>query len=187
MLCGAKVTRKGCEKRKGGQDGKGSETVAQRMYNFAAASRRTLQICRAVKLPQCTSIGSLFPYGGRSVAGHPIRPRLMNPEAVFRELATQALTHARAFALGQPTSGYWKWPPRYVALPPQTWIGQPMRFQKDNPRRRLRGKSLIDRLSVQTSAGRARKDERDTLPTPKRMRLIGKQTPRISLGTCTFQ
>jgi ribonuclease HI len=187
MLCGTKVTRKGCEKRKGSHHGKGSDTVAQRMYNFAAASRRTLQICGGAKLPQSTSIGTLFPYGGRSVAGHPNRPRLMNPEAVFRELATQALTHARAFALGQPTSGYWKWPPRYVSLPRQTWTGSPCSFRaKDKPKRRLRGKGPIDRPSVQTSAGRAREDERDALPPSKRVRLIGKQTPRISLGACIF-
>ena len=49
------------------------------------------------------------------------RPRLINPEGVFRELAVQAVTFRSALAVGMPTPNHWKWPPRYTSLPPKSW------------------------------------------------------------------
>jgi hypothetical protein len=120
MLLGTNVT-KGREHAKS-ESGKGDTTVIQRANNFASASRRILTLCNSnEKLPVAMSIPTLTPFGGRPMCGMPCRPALLNPKAVFREIATQALTYRKILEPGSPTGLHWHWPPRYVAMPPLMW------------------------------------------------------------------
>jgi hypothetical protein len=114
--------------------------VIQRAKNFSAASRRILQICNGEKLPVVMSIPTLTPFGGRPVSGIADRPALLNPKAVFKEIATQALTHRGALAPGSPTSAHWQWPPRYVAMPPLLWKPYEAVDPNGPARKRIRGK-----------------------------------------------
>jgi ribonuclease HI len=190
MLTGAKVTRRGKEREKGPQIGKGYDTVAQRSYNFVSASRRVMAICGGDALPQSTSICTLFAYRGQSRAGHPIRPKLMFPSEVFRELATQSMTYAGRLAPHQPLMGHWKWPPRYVAMPRPLWTGACQsnvgRGNPSGPRpaRRLRGKGHLKRASAPPIVIGDRMSDQQLigeLPA-KRIRLRGKTTPFIEAG-----
>ena len=112
ILTGARVTRRGKERERVPEIGKGEDSVAQRSYNFVSASRRVMAICDEDVLPQSTSICTLFSFEGQSRAGHPIRPKRMFPSEVFRELATQSMTYAGRLASHQLLTGHWKWPPR---------------------------------------------------------------------------
>ena len=118
------------------QSGKGSTTMIQRAKNFAAASRRVLAICNGEKLPVEMSVPTLLPFGGRPISGLPKRMKLLNPRAVFRELATQALTYRKAFEPGNSSKEHWQWPPRYVGIPPQIWGANPEGIEPT--KRRLR-------------------------------------------------
>ena len=91
------------------EEGKGASSVKHRAYNFAVASRKIVAICGGGSLPQHTSITTLLPYGGRSVASLLRRPRLVNRSAVFNELRVRALTYAKAFEPGAPSTGQWIW------------------------------------------------------------------------------
>jgi hypothetical protein len=93
VLTGTAHSKKKAKKRSAADlDGKGAETVSKRAYNFAAASRIILKICGGVALPQATSISTLAPFWSTSVAGLPVRRKILFPEHVFKELATQAMT-----------------------------------------------------------------------------------------------
>jgi hypothetical protein len=139
MLTGKSTTKKGTKYEV--KDGKGQETVSQRAYNFAAASRRILKICNNEKLPSGQTVSTLVAYGGRPIAGLQRRVKLLNPRAVFKELATQAVTYRTSFAAGAPTGKQWKWQPRFIGLPPQVWHAQPYAIlTKVNLKRRLKGK-----------------------------------------------
>ena len=89
-------------------------------------------------LPKTMSVTSLMPFGARSLAGLAMRPKLLNPKAVFRELATQAVTFQKLFEVGRPHINHWKWPPRYVGLPPAAWDGRALELMKTvGPKRRI--------------------------------------------------
>ena len=105
MMTGKKLTRAKAKERQEAREDKGEDTVTQRAYNFAAASMRIPQICGGGALPQATSIPTLLPFGGRPVAGLPSRPNLLNPEAFFKELVTQAITYREALGSGAPIGG----------------------------------------------------------------------------------
>ena len=120
MLLGTGVAQKKNHVRDVG--GKGDTTVSQRAYNFAAASRRILKLCCGEDLPANFSVLTLSAYGGRQIAGLPERPALLDPQAVFKELAVQAITYHEAFKVGAPTPAHWKWPPRYISMPPLKWV-----------------------------------------------------------------
>ena len=127
MLAWLRVTRRAKERESWPKMGKGDDTVAQRSYNFASASRHLFAICGGWIILQSTLICTLFPYKGKSKAGHPIRPNLMFPAEIFSELATQSMAYAGRLAPHQPLTGHLKWPLRYVAMPKPLWTGASQR------------------------------------------------------------
>jgi ribonuclease HI len=164
------------------QDGKGDTTVTQRAFNFAAASRRLFAICGAGSLPRTASIGTLQPFGARSLAGLPARPKLLQPLEVAKELAIQAITYSKAFDVGADTRTHWKWNPRYVSMPAPLWHGRSVALGLGaKPRRRLLRKRpawlLEETLSRGAKKGEAPGSglgEQGNLPQPKRRRVRGK-------------
>lgn len=172
MLTGSNVTRAKAKNKQGASESKGEDTVTQRAYNFAAASRRVLQICGEKALPQATSILTLLPFGWRPVAGLPSRPILLNPEAVFEELAIQSLTYNKAFESGAPTAQQWKWQPRYVGLPKQARHAKPTQvvIGLHKTRRRIRGKRSCDELAPEANL-------QDDVRQSKRRRISTKTPP----------
>jgi hypothetical protein len=110
------------------------------------------------------SIPTLTPFGGRPVSGIADRPALLNPKAVFKELATQALTHRGALVPGSPTSAHWQWPPRYVAMPPLLWKPNEVVDPNGPVRRRIRGKKRPQ--SPETNQPNKRTAERAAPNTP---------------------
>ena len=100
-----------------------------------------MKICNREKLPGGETVSTLVASGGRPTAGLRKRVKLLNPRAVFKELAIQAVTYHANFAAGAPTGKQWKWQPRFIGLPPQEWHAQPYAILiKMNLKRRLRGK-----------------------------------------------
>ena len=67
LMTGITMTRRGKEARDA--NGKGNDSVTQRAHNFAAASRRVLDVYAKKKPPQKTSVKSLMLFGARSVPG----------------------------------------------------------------------------------------------------------------------
>ena len=101
--------------------GKGTETMKQRATNFAAASRKLWRLCEATQIETGNSIATLTPFGARRLCGLCVRPHLLNPEAVFQEVATQVCTYYADFGVGADTKRQWAWPPRYLRLPRPVW------------------------------------------------------------------
>ena len=120
---------------------------------------------------------TLLPFGGRPVAGLPSRPNLLNPEAVFRELAIQAVTYRKALESGAPTASQWKWQPRYVGLPKQGWHANPTQVAIGLQRvwKRIRGKRSYDELTPKASPSE------EAMPWKKRRRISIKSNPRALL------
>ena len=73
----------------------------------------------SVKPGGYTSITTLFPHAGRSVAVLPRKPKLVNP------LGVQTLTYSRALEPGAPAKDHWTRLPRYTGIPPPVWAGGP--------------------------------------------------------------
>ena len=101
-------------------------SVAHRAKTFAHAARRIISICGGRPLPSTCCIGILAPYGARWLSGIPIRVNLINPEAVFLELADQALEHEEDLGASGDLKRQWQWQPNHRRLPEQAWHGAPM-------------------------------------------------------------
>jgi hypothetical protein len=96
----------------------------------------------------------------------------LNPEAVFKELAIQALTYNKAFESGAPTAQQWKWQPMYVGLPKQAWHAKPTQvvIGLHKTRRRIRGKRSCDELAPEANL-------QDEVRQSKRRRISTKTPP----------
>ena len=75
------------------------------------------------------SNASLTPFGARRLCGLKSRPILYNPEATFKEIATQVVTFASAFKVNADTKKQWTWPPRYIGMPKPSWKAD---FREEN-------------------------------------------------------
>ena len=143
----------------------GLESVKQRAANFAAATRKLFRICEGGQLKTGNSIASLTPFGARRLCGLMSRPILLNPEAVFKELATQVTTFYKEFQAGADTKCQWVWPPRYVAIPPPIWKSNPNRTpydQKEGIKVRVRKKTSSENVKHAQQAAWKRKIEQAT-------------------------
>ena len=131
-------------------------SIMQRAYNFMYATKRLLQICGVHNAPGIIvrgdhRVSTLCPYGGCRAAGLKIRPSLLDKNAVFLEIANQALLNFHT--ISPESAGIrpkaWKWTPRYRGLPPRKWhaspLGNPTPFR---PKVRIRGKSEPFRVEV---------------------------------------
>ena len=115
-------------------------SIGKRADTFAAASRHLFRAVGASKLPS-GRFGALVPFGANWLAGIPVRLALMNPKAVFLEVANQAITHSRLFQ-AQASSALWTWPPIYRNLPPRVWSAKASSVIPI-PTHRLRGKTSL--------------------------------------------
>ena len=92
MLTGTRITRKGKELSIN-EEGKGPETVRQRAYNFARASRGLVEGIGKGDLKVLNTIPTLTPFGGRPMTGLSKRIALLQPETVFKDIGTQTVTY----------------------------------------------------------------------------------------------
>ena len=109
------------------------------------------------------------------------RIALLQPEAVFKELGTQAITYKSLLEPGKPSSFHWKWAPRYIGLPKKMWNTKPTILKEDDgeearrsdigkPKRRHRKKTEVRRIAWQ----RARGIGQGTSPRRVKWRIRGK-------------
>ena len=122
--------------------GQTPSNIKKRSRDFAAASRRIVQICGG-SFPKQARVPSLVPIGARFQMGLLRRPLLIYPRQTMVELAHQALVHKDALAQGAPTKAHWSWYPIYKCMPPMRWHANPDRIDQavmSTPRRRLLGK-----------------------------------------------
>ena len=131
MLTGSRTTRKGKELTTN-NEGKGPDTVRQRAFNFARASRSLVGGIGKGELKVANTIPTLTPFGGRPMTGLTKRMAILQPLAVFKEIGTQAVTYKSLLEAGKPTCHHWKWAPRYVGLPKKLWSSPPTILKEAN-------------------------------------------------------
>ena len=157
MLTGSRTTRKGKELTTN-YEGKGPDTVRQRAFNFARASRSLVGGIGKGELKVANTIPTLTPFGGRPMTGPIKRMAILQPLAVFKEIGTQAVTYKSLLEAGKPTCHHWKWAPRYIGLPKKIWNNTPMilkearraEFKRDEigrPKWRIKGKKSVARIT----------------------------------------
>ena len=97
-------------------------SMFQRAANMCNASQSIMTICGNPKLPSNRNL-ILCQLGSAPIAGIKFRPNLMRYDAVFLELANQALLHKSEFGAGSNHSNranrsqHWRWAPQFRHLP----------------------------------------------------------------------
>lgn len=159
MLTGSRITRKGKELTIN-IEGKGPDTVRQRAFNFARASRSLVEGIGKGELKVANTVPTLTPFGGRPMTGPIKRLALLQPLAVFKEMGTQAVTYKSLLEADKPTRHHWNWAPRYIGMPKKLWTTTPTilkearraEFRRDElgkPKWRIRSKESVASVTWQ--------------------------------------
>ena len=127
-----------------GKKTSGPTSGRDRARYFAHAKRQLFKMCGGPRLP-ALKVSSLQTFGGREVAGIPVRPKLCHPRHLFAELAHQSMMHRREL-FGRGDSSHWSWPPYYKRPPKPSWSTAAV-LPSIAPRTRLRKKQTVNQAN----------------------------------------